>query len=88
MRKNRAEYPAAKDRPAVVHEDLMVIYPDAKRAIYFDSEGHVINYAIEADGKSAVFVSEPDPAAPRYRLTYRTTGADTIWCSWGRWTRW
>ena len=78
VRRNRAEYPATKDRPAYLHEDLMVIYPDAKRAVYFDSEGHVIHYAIEADGKSAVFVSEPDPAAPRYRLTYRTTGADTI----------
>jgi hypothetical protein len=28
VRKNRAEYPATKDREAVVHDDLMVVYRD------------------------------------------------------------
>ena len=78
VRRNRAEYAATKDRAAFVHEDLMVIYPDAKRAVYFDSEGHVIHYTIEADGKSAVMVSEPDASAPRYRLSYRSAGADSL----------
>src|SRR5947209_4951221 len=48
VRRNRAEFPAAAGRPASVHEDLMVIYPaaggKAGKAVYFESEGHVIHY--------------------------------------------
>src|SRR5690349_15617381 len=50
VRKNRADYPMTKDRPAFSHEDLMVIYRESPaapfRAEYFDTEGHVIHYAI------------------------------------------
>ena len=64
VRRNRAEYPAAQGRPAVLHEDLMVIYladqSGPTRAIYFDSEGHVINYAasISEDGRTLTFLSD------------------------------
>src|SRR5262249_53744865 len=48
VRRNRSEYPATNGRPAMLHEDLMVIYQGEgggpTRVIYFDSEGHVINY--------------------------------------------
>src|SRR5262249_44579660 len=47
------------------HEDLMVIY--GSRADYWDNEGHVIHYAVTADGKSAVFLSDPDAGGRRYR---------------------
>jgi hypothetical protein len=76
VRKNRAEYPAAKERAAFVHDDLMVVYRDtpkaALRAIYFDSEGHTIRYEVQAapDGGEVVFVSASEASAPRYRLTY------------------
>jgi hypothetical protein len=76
VRKNRSDYPATKDRPAVSHEDLMVIYPEAgetpNRAIYFDNEGHVIHYAatFADDGNSVTFLSDAAPSAPRFRLTY------------------
>ncbi len=74
VRKNRADYPATKDRPAFSHQDLMVIYPKGKnwKAIYFDNEGHVIQYSVEAsaDQKVLTFVSDAAPSAPRYRLTY------------------
>src|SRR5262249_48242108 len=50
VRKNHAEYPATKDRPKVVHEDLMIVYLDSAtkqpRAFYTDSEGNVINYTV------------------------------------------
>ena len=50
VRRNHAELPAGNGRPAAVHEDLMVIYKsqDSKsaKAIYFDSEDHVINYTV------------------------------------------
>jgi hypothetical protein len=81
VRRNRAEYPAAQGRPATKHEDLMVIYrpdPDGPpKAIYFDSEGHVINYAVtfSDDMQTLTFLSDAVPAAPRFRLSY-TKGAD------------
>ena len=76
VRKNRADYPASKDRPASSHTDLMIVYQeDAKlRAIYFDSEDHVIHYDVEpsSDRKSVQFLNK------NYRLTYSKTGADTV----------
>ena len=69
VRKNHAEY-----SNGVKHEDLMIVYLDAgdkPRAIYFDSEGHVIRYAIETPaGGKVVFESEASEPGPRYRLTY------------------
>src|SRR5215469_8358837 len=29
VRKNQSDYPATKDKPAISHSDLMIIYPDA-----------------------------------------------------------
>jgi hypothetical protein len=56
------------------HEDLLVIYIEAiyikneTRAIYFDSEGHVIHYKVSVPSENtAVFESD---GAPKYRLTY------------------
>lgn len=78
IRKNRAEYPASKDRPAFSHTDLMIVYNEPGetklRAIYFDTEDHTIHYTVEpsSDGKSVQFVSD------NFRLTYRKTGPDTL----------
>ncbi len=81
VRTNRADYPATKDRPAFSHSDLMIVYREPAdgpfRAIYFDSEGHVIRYAVNAAADSLQFVSESAPG-PRYRMTYRRTGADAL----------
>jgi hypothetical protein len=73
IRRNHADYPAAKNRPAVNHDDLMVIYHEGgARATYFDSEGHVIRYTIEAKAPGEVtFVSEPAHGTPLFRLTYK-----------------
>jgi hypothetical protein len=84
LRRNRAEYPAAKERAAFVHDDLMVVHRDAPeaplRAIYFDSEGHAIRYTVQAaaDGGEVVFVSGPEPSAPCYRLTYARIDQDHL----------
>jgi hypothetical protein len=54
----------------------MVVYRDTPesplRAIYFDNEGHTIRYDVQSppDGGEIVFVSGPEPSAPRFRLTY------------------
>jgi len=76
VRRNYANYPATKDKPAYSHTDLMIIYQEAAsnatRAIYFDNEGHVINYAVafSSDNTRLVFTSEPSASAPRFRFTY------------------
>jgi hypothetical protein len=77
VRKNHAEYPATKDRPAAVHDDLMTIYRQGNlvRADYFDSEGHVIHYTAtrRAADKSWVFLGDVVAGQPRFRLTYTET---------------
>ena len=83
IRKNHADYPATKDRPASSHDDLMVIYQDAgkaTRAIFFDNEGHVINYSVEfsASGDQVVFLSDQIPDVPRFRLTYSKAPAGKL----------
>ncbi len=83
VRKNFAEYPATKERPAFRHDDLMIVYQDPgnrTRAEYFDNEGHVIRYVVgfSADSTSVVFVSEATSTEPRYRLTNTKEGDDKI----------
>jgi hypothetical protein len=59
------------------HDDLMVIYVTETgdlRADYYDNEGHVIRYRITVPAnRQAVFVSEVEPKAPCYRLSYTLT---------------
>jgi hypothetical protein len=74
IRKNHNEYPATSDRPAFVHDDLLVYYIEnnSSHAIYFDNEGHVIHYLnnFSTYPTSLVMVSDINPGAPRYRFTY------------------
>ena len=52
----------------------MIVYADAGtvRAFYTDTENHTIPYrvAFSDDKKTVTFVSDPQGAQPRYRLTY------------------
>lgn len=74
VRKGQTEFPATGDKPAVIHKDLMIIYPDytgnPSKAIYFDSEGHTINYSITYADKSIALTSDKIPNVPVFRLTY------------------
>ena len=75
VRRSFAAYPAQDGRRAQRHDDFTVIYAEggALRAVYWDSEGHEIHYAVSAPSPDqALFVSD-DPAGPRYRLTYTRT---------------
>jgi hypothetical protein len=67
VRRNDAHYDSGPE-----HEDLMVIYMDGSpRAIYFDSEGHVIRYNLAFPAaQRVVFESESGQPGPRYRLSY------------------
>jgi hypothetical protein len=77
VRKNFADYPAQGGKPAERHDDLMVIFREggAERATYWDSEGHIIHYAVTAPAPGRVVFESDDPAGPKYRITYRQTPA-------------
>ena len=76
VRKSHSEYQVVGSKTNNVHDDLMVIYPDVKgnpsKAIYFDNEGHTINYNISFSNsaKSIVFLSAKVANTPVFRLTY------------------
>jgi hypothetical protein len=84
VRRSTSDYPAANGRPATHHEDLMVVHspePDhAAHAVYFDNEGHVIEYQAtwSADGKVLTFQSAAHAGAPTFRLTYAAGDGD-VW---------
>jgi len=83
IRKSHSEYPATKDKPLIIHEDLMVIYlnynGNPERAIYFDNERHVINYSITVPNETQiVFTSDKVQNAPIFRLTYTKLENDLI----------
>ncbi len=82
VRKNWAKYPPKPgEKTGLSHQDLVIIYrspgESSFRAIYFDNEGHVINYLVTFPQKPDAVVFETDPAqkGPRFRLTYEL-GAD------------
>jgi hypothetical protein len=75
VRRNASHYDSGTQ-----HDDLMVIYLDTPnqtpRAIYFDTEGHVIRYNLTfPSANRVVFESEGAQAGPKYRLTYWMEGA-------------
>ena len=74
IRNSHSEYPASGNKPMVIHNDLMIIYPDYMgnplKAIYFDNEGHTINYSITYADKSIALTSDKIPNVPIFRLTY------------------
>jgi len=70
VRHNHAAY-----NSGAKHDDLMVIYLDAPndtpRAIYFDTENHVIRYNLTFPSLDKVtFESDGTQPGPRFRLSY------------------
>ena len=82
VRKNHTVFPATADSPKKVHDDLLIVYPVAQsglqEAIYFDNEGHTINYSIAYSDKSIVLTSEKAPNVPIFQLTYTLLENGTI----------
>ena len=82
VRKSHSEYPAAENKPKTIHDDLMIVYPDISgspdKAIYFDNEGHTINYTISYLEQSIVLKSEKIPGSPVFRLTYTSLDKKTV----------
>lgn len=81
IRKNHAEYGTGDNTNKSVHEDLMIIYPSpetkSSKAIYFDNEGHVIEYQVSFSDSSIVFTSNRTGNMPVFRLTYSPLGNNT-----------
>ncbi len=81
IRRSHSEYPATKDKPLVVHDDLMIISPvsssQPEKANYFDNEGHTIDYSATHTDSSIVFNSI-NPKMPLFRLTYVLLDKNTI----------
>ena len=82
VRKSHSEYPATANKPKIIHDDLMVVYLDFSgnpgKAIYFDNEGHIINYSVTFSGQSIVFTSDKIPNIPVFRLTYTLLDEATV----------
>jgi|SRR5437867_80008 len=83
VRTNHAALPGVAGKTPSSHDDLMVIYPgateDKARAMYFDNEGHALEYDADwsADGNTLTFLSKPG-TAPQFRLTYKRADAKTF----------
>ena len=83
IRRNQSDYPETTTHAAFSHNDLMVIYQapgQSVHAIYFDNEGHTIQYNtnISDNGKSITFTSDSLPAVPRFQLTYTSLSDDSL----------
>jgi hypothetical protein len=82
VRKAHSEYPATAGKPAIVHDDLLIVYLDYSgnpaKAIYFDNEGHTINYSITYSDKTIVLLSDRIPHVPVFRLTYTLLDNNSI----------
>jgi hypothetical protein len=74
VRKSSTIFPKTQDKAVLVHDDLLIIYPDTtgipSKAIYFDNEGHVLNYTITYTDSSIVLTSDVVPDLARFRLSY------------------
>ncbi len=83
-REGWCEFPAHGDRPAFRHDDLLVVFVDSDsevRALFWDSEGHVIHYRDvqpDPDGSGVGFVSDPSIPGPRQWLKYRFEKPDRL----------
>ncbi len=82
IRKNHSEYPATAEKPKIVHDDLMIIYLDQAgqptKAIYFDNEGHLINYEAAFSENTIVLTSSKLQEQPVFRLTYIPIDGQTV----------
>jgi hypothetical protein len=60
------------------HHDQLTVYADATgalKALYIDSEGHVIDYTVATpDPATAIFTSQGPAAAPHFKLVYHLDG--------------
>jgi hypothetical protein len=74
LRQNQATTPSTR------HEDVMLVYAlaDSIRALYADSEGHVIDYSAAVVRTPPKVVFESAGPGPRFRLWYELRSDSTL----------
>ncbi|OLC52659.1 MAG: hypothetical protein AUH85_16330 [Chloroflexi bacterium 13_1_40CM_4_68_4] len=79
VRRSRTQYADTPQRPAFSHQELTIIAADGDglQATYFDSEGHVIRYRVDATADGCVWTSEP-VAGARFRMSYRPVNGNEV----------
>jgi hypothetical protein len=74
VRKNHTAFPETPTSKAMIHDDLLIVYPGtaggAQEAIYFDNEGNTIKYKVSFTENSIILTSDVTPNIPRFRLSY------------------
>jgi hypothetical protein len=74
VRTNHTVYPPQQGKGETIHDDLMIVYPGApdtpSHAVYFDNEGHIINYLVMTEEGKIVLTSEQKKGMPVFRLSY------------------
>jgi hypothetical protein len=82
VRRAHSEYPGPSGKPATIHDDLLIVYLDFSgnpaKAIYFDNEGHTINYTIDYTNKAIILLSDKISKMPVFRLTYTLLDNNSI----------
>jgi hypothetical protein len=82
IRNSNSEYSSGDKGQSIIHDDLMIIYPGAEdnqsKAIYFDNEGHVIEYVVTFSDSIIIFSSDKKPDTPAFRLSYSPAGNDLV----------
>lgn len=82
IRKSHTAFPANGNKPAFAHDDLMIVSLDyagnPAKAIYFDNEGHTIQYAISYGANAVILQSEKIANIPVFRLTYTSLDSQTV----------
>lgn len=80
--KGHTEIVASENKPKVIHDDLMIIYPGISRsstkAIFFDNEGHTIKHSVIFSENSIILTSEKIPDVPVFRFTYTLLDTETV----------
>ena len=76
-RTDHNEFNATDKNPAFNHDDILIIYKEfsdvPNKAIYFDNEGHLINYTkieFPERNKSVIFKSDVVKGLPSFKLSY------------------
>jgi len=82
IRKSHSEYTAEENKQPIIHDDLMIVYPDLNnnpiKAVYFDNEGHTIFYTASFGENQIMLTSDKIPGIPVFRLIYTLQDADTV----------
>jgi hypothetical protein len=82
IRKSHSEYPGATINQTIIHEDLMIVYPDSDgvqdRAVYFDNERHTIFYSVTFRDNSIILTSDKSTNSPFFRLVYTLLDNESV----------